>query len=81
LRMAPQHDYSETRDRVVRAAEMLDSARRAAGFTNLPPTMHPGEIRAQIDHLEALVAQVAEELVEAREACARAGRRGLTVCS
>ena len=79
--MRPQHDYSETRSRVVRAVEMLDHARRAAGRTNLPPSMTPGEIRAQIDHLEELIAQAAEELTEARAACARAGRRGLTVCT
>lgn len=79
--MAPMHDYSETRERVVRAVEVLDRARRAAGFTNLPPGMSPAEIRAQIDHLDALVARAAAELTEAREACTRAGRRGLKVCS
>ena len=79
--MAPLHDYSETRERVVRAVEVLEHARRAAGFTNLPPGMPPADIRAQIDHLEELVARAAAELTEAREACARAARRGLTVCT
>jgi hypothetical protein len=65
----------------LRAVEVLEHARRAAGFTNLPPSMSPAEIRAQIDHLEELVALAAEELSEAREACVRAGRRGLTICS
>lgn len=79
--MGPKNDYSETRSRVVRATQMMDHARRAAGCTNLPPSMAPADIREQIDHLQELVARVAEELTEARAACVRAGRRGLTVCS
>jgi hypothetical protein len=78
--MRPNHDYTETRNCLLRSVDALDRARRNAGLTNLPPSLPPGAIRAQIDHLEALIAEAAEEAAAARIACTDAGRRGLTVC-
>ncbi|MEM7743542.1 MAG: hypothetical protein AAF409_07510 [Pseudomonadota bacterium] len=74
------HDYDETRIALVRALTGLERARRVAGRTNLPPTMSPAGIRAQIDEIDTLVGDVLDDLAAARDACTRAGRRGLTIC-
>lgn len=77
--MTAQHDYSETRARLLKALDKLDRARRAVGRTNLAPSGTPGEIIARIDDLDALLQETAAELQAARNACAQAGRRGLRV--
>lgn len=78
--MRPNHDYSETRDCLLRSVDALDRARQNARIANLPPSLPPGAIRAQIDHLEALIAEAAEEAAAARAACTNAMRRGLSIC-
>lgn len=78
--MRPNHDYSETRDCLLRSVDALERARKNVALTNLPPSLPPGAIRAQIDDLEALIAEAAAEAAAARVACIAAGRRGLTVC-
>lgn len=77
--MAIRHDYSATRANLLRALKKLDRTRRAVGHTQLPPTGTPREILAQIDNLDAMLADTAAELQAARHACAEAGRRGLQV--
>lgn len=78
--MPATYDYDETRAELARALAGLDLARRAAGRTNLPPFMAPDEIRTQIDALDDLIGEVSANLAAARDACTRAGRRGLSVC-
>lgn len=78
--MAQQHDYAETRSRLERGIAALDRARKSAALTNLPPGMSPRTLRDQIDYLDDLIAEAAEEVSAARDACILAGRRGLTVC-
>jgi hypothetical protein len=77
--MAGKHDYSETRTCLARGIAALDRARITAGMTNLAPGLAPSMIREQIDDLDALIAQAADEVAAAREACTIAARRGLTV--
>ena len=77
--MPVQHDYSETRARLLKALDKLDMTRRAVGHTHLPPSGTPGEIIARIDDLDALLQATSAELQAARHACTEAGRRGLRV--
>lgn len=73
------YNYDQTRLYLVQALNSLERARRVAVQVNLPPSMAPGDIRAQIDKLDDLLMAARDELEKARDACAMAGRRGLGV--
>ncbi len=73
------HDYSETRECLVRARSALAEALVTAGRTNLPPASSPGTIRTQIDEVERILQSAVVEIEAARTACVTAGRRGLSV--
>ena len=73
------HDYSETRDCLVRARDALAEAHVAMGRTNLPPASSPHSVRSQIDQVEQMLFAATQELEAARSACVQAGRRGLSV--
>jgi hypothetical protein len=79
--MSPDHDYSAVRSAIARAAEILDRASRRGRLTNLPPGMNPGGVHAQIDEIDVLLTDAAEELMAARQACTRIARRSLTLVS
>lgn len=73
------HDYSETRECLVRARDALAQALQTAGRTNLPPVSSPGAVRSQIDEVQQILQSAVAEVEAARSACVVAGRRGLSV--
>ncbi|MEL7464387.1 MAG: hypothetical protein AAFN79_09995 [Pseudomonadota bacterium] len=73
-----RYDYGDVRASLKDAIKELEAARKAAGRTNLYPTMTPADARRQIDDVDEMLRAAAEELSAAREACATIARRGLT---
>lgn len=75
------HDYSETRECLNRARAALAEAHLVAGRTNLPSGCAPHSIRRQIDEVEHMIRDAANEIELARNACSEAGRRGFSIVS
>ena len=74
-----KYDYSAVRRSLSQAIGLMESARDAAGRVNLPPTMTPGDVRRQVDDLEAILDEAKAEVEAARADCARLARTGLAV--
>ncbi len=73
------HDYSETRECLLRARDALAEAHTIAGRANLRPAGSPHSIRSQIDEIEQIVLAAKSEIAAARSACVQAGRRGFSL--